>query len=106
MRIFSNCLLFAFLLLYTQSSFAQEKFTISGYVKDKNTGETLIAANVFVKSEQDIGAFTNTYGFYSLSLEEGNYTLIFTYLGFSTKEVKIQLDRDIQLTWNSSKELP
>ena len=45
---------------------AQDKVTLSGYIKDSNSGETLIGANVFVV-EIGNGATTNEYGFYSVS---------------------------------------
>ena len=79
---------------------AQTKFTLSGYIQDGNTGETLIGANVFIKSDQNIGAFSNNYGFYSLSLSPGTYDLVFTYLGYNNKEVQIKLDASQKLNIN------
>ena len=67
----------------------QEK-TISGYVKDETNGEVLIGANIYIKGEQ-IGTSTNAYGFYSLTLDPGDYTLVYTYLGYSTKEIAVSL---------------
>ena len=58
--------LFIFLLCLPALFFAQEKFTINGYVKDANAGETLIGATVFVK-ELGTGTTTNEYGFYSIT---------------------------------------
>lgn len=52
--------------------FAQE-YTISGRVKDAANGETLLGATILVTSGG--GAITNEYGFYSLSLEKGTYTI-------------------------------
>jgi hypothetical protein len=46
----------------------KENFTISGYVKDKDSGETLIGANIFLENDQSTGTITNTYGFYSITL--------------------------------------
>ncbi|HSH66438.1 MAG TPA: carboxypeptidase-like regulatory domain-containing protein, partial [Bacteroidia bacterium] len=62
---------------------AQEKrnFTISGYVKDASNGEFSIGASVFIK-ELMKGGSTNQYGFYSITVEEGNYTLVSTYVGY------------------------
>jgi outer membrane receptor for ferrienterochelin and colicin len=78
-------------LLFTVLIFAQENFTISGYVKDGATGETLIAANIINKSNPSQGVATNLYGFYSLTLPTGEYTLIFSYLGYSNKEITVNL---------------
>ena len=67
-----------------------KKYTISGYVKDKTNGELLIGANVYVKGTQ-VGTITNLYGYYSLTLEEGNYDIIYNFIGYQLTEVKIEL---------------
>jgi hypothetical protein len=80
-----------FLLISTSGLFAQnEKLTVSGYVKDSKNGEGLIGASVFVK-ELLTGTTTNTYGFYSLTLPKGNYTLVISSVNYrkSIKEVKL-----------------
>ncbi|MDP4687896.1 MAG: TonB-dependent receptor, partial [Salibacteraceae bacterium] len=79
--------------LIATSSFAQ-KFTISGYVKDGETGEGMIAATVLVK-ELKSGTTTNEYGFYSLSLEKGTYTIEWSFIGFETASEVITLDKNI-----------
>jgi TonB dependent receptor/CarboxypepD_reg-like domain/TonB-dependent Receptor Plug Domain len=67
-----------------------EKLTVSGYVKDNKNGEGLIGASVFVK-ELLTGTTTNTYGFYSLTLPKGNYTLVISSVGYrkSIRDVKL-----------------
>ncbi len=85
--------LISFCCLHTH---AQQKFTISGYVKDSLSGETLIQATVFVE-ELGRGAATNEYGFYSLTLPEGSYHLQFNYLGYKTKNEYIKLGSDLRL---------
>ncbi len=70
---------------------AQQKVSIIGYVRDASNGETLIQATVAVK-ELATGAYTNEYGFYSLTLPPGTYTLEYRYLGYKTIEKKIELD--------------
>ncbi len=75
----------------SQLAFAQEKYTINGYVKDAKDGETLIGATIFAK-EANTGATTNVYGFYSLSLPEGEYTLLYRYVGYKEVEKKITLN--------------
>ncbi|MFN8308653.1 MAG: TonB-dependent receptor [Chitinophagales bacterium] len=89
------------LLIVLVSSFClqaigQQKFSVSGYVKDSANGETLIQAIVYV-NELGKGATTNEYGFYSLNLPEGNYTLKVTYVGFQTKFIPIKLKADSRL---------
>ena len=79
------------LLLASSVAMAQEKRTISGYVRDAANGESLIGVSVYVR-EIGSGAVTNDYGFYSLSLNKGTYTLVFNYLGYEKTEKKITLD--------------
>lgn len=75
---------------------SSQKFTVSGSVTDATNGEDLIGATILVK-DGNAGAVTNEYGFYSLTLEKGNYTLIFQYSGFDEQTREISLDKDIQL---------
>ena len=72
---------------------AQQKFTISGTVTDASTGESILAANVAIK-ELGKGVATNLYGFYSISLPTGNYTLLYTFIGYETVERYIELNTD------------
>ena len=58
------------------SFFAQTKHTLSGYVKDQKTGEQLIGAALVVKEIPATGATTNAYGFYSITIPEGKYTVV------------------------------
>ena len=74
---------------------AQEKFTISGTLKDGKSTETLFGANVYI-SELKIGTNTNEYGFYSLTIPKGEYTLKISYLGFGTLEEKISVTQNIK----------
>ncbi len=76
---------------------AQEKFTISGYIKDLNTGETLVEANVYNQANLSEGTTSNIYGFYSLSLPEGEYNIAFSYLGYADKKINITLDKNMEL---------
>ncbi|HMK38184.1 MAG TPA: TonB-dependent receptor [Bacteroidota bacterium] len=73
---------------------AQEKFSISGTVKNAENGEALIGANVVVRELKNTGASTNAYGFYSLTIPGGRYTLIVQYLGFKVLADSIDLRHD------------
>lgn len=75
---------------------AQQKFTISGTVGDKKNGETIIGASVYVKESAGAGVITNSYGFYSITLPAGDYTIIITYMGFNNVEERISLTQDIR----------
>ena len=88
---------YLFILLFSipaLSSFAQKKFTISGTIKDAATGETLIGATVRIKELPASGTATNSYGFYSLTAPAGNYTLLFSYVGYQTIEKLVSLHAD------------
>ena len=69
---------------------AQEKFTISGYLKDAKNGEALIGVTVYKKNSQ-LATSTNAYGFYSLTLPKGADTVVFSYVGYKTLLVPINL---------------
>ena len=72
------------------SVFANPKHTVSGTITDASTGESLIGAGVTIKELPGIGASTNGYGYFSLTLTHGNYTLIVSYIGY--KQYKQALD--------------
>ena len=66
------------------SSYAQKKYTISGYITDKNNGESIVGANVYCTA-LNLGVTSNTYGFYSLTLPEGVYDISFTFIGYQNQ---------------------
>ncbi len=84
------------LLFISSSLLAQDKFTVSGYVKDVENGETLIGVSIFENAVQ-AGTTTNAYGFYSLTLPAGEVELIYSYIGFSDNVQKLTLDKDITM---------
>ena len=94
-----------FLLLncFIVSAFGQEKYTISGYVKEAETGEYLIGATIYLQETMQ-GTSTNQYGFYSLTVNEGNYTIDFSFLGLESQEQKINLtsNKRINVSLNST----
>ena len=69
------------------------KFTISGYVTDGTSSETLIGTNI-IESHQHQGTATNPYGFYSITLPEGEAELRFSYLGYATETRQFYLTKD------------
>ena len=92
--------LFSFIIFiaFTFHTNAQEKqkYTISGYVKDASNGEYSIGANVYIK-ELLKGGNTNQYGFFSITVEKGTYTLISSYVGYGDFVKQIELDQDIRI---------
>ncbi len=73
--------------------------TLHGYIRDKATGEVLIGANVFIRST-GTGATTNGYGFYSLTVPPGDYSLIISYIGYQTQEILVSLEDNYRLSFD------
>ena len=87
------------LLIFSISftSWAQnKKYTISGYVKEKGSLESLPGVTVYIPSI-DKGIVTNGYGFYSITIDSGTYEIIYRYVGFDGIKKTISLHEDIQL---------
>jgi hypothetical protein len=80
---------------------AQEKFTLSGYVRDSLSGETLIGATVTI-SGLGKGIASNQYGFYSITLPRGTYTVIASFTGYQPQPIDITLDKNIQHNFSLS----
>ena len=88
--------IFLLLILNLNLIFTQKSFTISGYVQDNDSNELIIGASVVVQ-ELKIGTITNSYGFFSLTLNEGNYNLNFQNLGYENESLNLILDKNISL---------
>lgn len=77
---------------------AQQRFTISGTVRDSSTGETLIGATVKLQAAaQSSGIATNAYGFYSITGAEGAYDLVVSYSGYRNFTQKIILNKALKV---------
>ena len=85
-----------FFLSCAFTTYSQDRFTISGYLKDVTSGESLIGAAIYVK-EIESGTISNVYGFYSVTLGRGIYTFDFRYLGYASQSRTIELDGNIRL---------
>lgn len=96
-------ILFLLFLLWVSSSFSQQKYTISGSISDKSNGEKLLGVNYIVHN-LTTGTTTNEYGFYSLTLPSGIYSISIEYLGFQTITETIELTRNIQKNYQLSPE--
>ena len=75
--------------------YAEDKFTMSGFVSDQNNGENIIGVNIFCKDLKQ-GVVSNTYGFYSLTLPKGNYEISFSYIGYETQIYNISLNKNLE----------
>ncbi len=88
----NTCTFFIFILtIFT--SFAQDKFTLSGTISDSKNNETLIGVAIYIPSLK-IGTTTNEYGFYSLSAPKGEYEVEISYVGYQTIQKNIVLNQN------------
>ncbi len=83
-------------VLCSHYSFAQN-FTVSGTVKDASNGEDLIGALVGIAEMPGKGTATNSYGFYSITLPAGVYTLQFQSLGYTMRAERVNLTGNLSL---------
>lgn len=91
-----NIILFL-ILLCSDSIFAQKQNnTISGTVKDAKNGESLIGAVITIKELKGIGTYSNEYGFYSLTIKQGKYDFIVSYIGYLNDTISVNLFADKQ----------
>jgi hypothetical protein len=84
------------LLLGIYSKTFTQNFTIGGTITDASNGETAVGTTVLIK-ELNKATSTNQYGFYSISVPKGEYTIVFSYLGYESISKAITLDKNISL---------
>jgi len=88
------------MLIIVSIGSAQQNFTISGHIRCVETGEGLLGSSIYVEELQS-GTITNLYGFYSITLPKGNYSLRYSYIGYVNSTVQIELieniNKDIEL---------
>lgn len=83
---------FILLFLLAHTAFSQT-FTIRGFVSDRSNGERLLNANIYEEKVMK-GTITNNFGFYSLSLPKGNYSIICSFVGYQSKKLEVNLKKD------------
>ena len=100
-----------FLTLLLVSSFkadpamdAPKSATISGFVRDAKTGETLTGAIIYPRENPSAGITSNSYGYFSLTLPLGKYTLIVQFMGYSTKSVTLDLKENVKMNFDMDEE--
>jgi len=87
------------LLFFVQSTFAQENYTLSGIVSETSSKETLIGVNIiFPKLVK--GTVTNGYGFYSITLPKGTYTVEISSIGYKTIQKEIELTKNLKVNFS------
>ena len=96
--MFKNLYLSVLLTFIISSSvIAQNKFTLSGTVRDANSGETLIGATVKITGAVTAGTLTNAYGYFALTQAAGTYNVTISYTGYLSISRVINLNQDIKL---------
>jgi hypothetical protein len=92
-----------FLSFFAFKIYSQDKFTISGYIKDEKNGESLIGATVF-KQGSNLGAAANEYGFFSLTLPKGEHVIGVSLIGYKTYTFSINLEKNITKNYELTEE--
>ena len=77
--------------LHAQNPVSSNRFTLNGYVRDSLSGESIIGASISVNGESK-GVASNQYGFYSITLDKGNYSINFSHVSYLGKTISIDLD--------------
>ncbi len=97
---------FTVIFVFLTVALSAQKYAIFGHIKDKANGESLVGATISV-GDQNIGATSNNFGFYSLSVTKGEQSLKCSYIGYrpTTKSIVIQHDTliNVELEVQSSK---
>ena len=88
---FITCTFFS---IICSSALLAQNYTVSGYVRDANSSEALIGANVYDSATYQ-GTITNNYGFYSISLPPGRHTITYSFVGYAPirKQIDLQGNR-------------
>lgn len=96
----NNVVLILF-IIFTQFSFvaAQNKRTLNGNVTDAKTGETLIGASIKLVGSITAGAVTNSYGFYSINTEQGQYEISVSFIGYKAIKQQVNINKDTRLNF-------
>ncbi len=97
-KLFILFILFVFIFKLS----AQNKITISGYIKDSTNGEALSSCNISI-DDLKTGTQSNAYGFYSISLEPGTYTISYSFVGYTTKSITIEANKNITINQELNK---
>jgi len=96
----NKAILFLVAIIFVTSVLNAQTSTLSGYITDAETGEGLISANVYIQ-ELETGTASNQYGFYSITVPKGKYTIRYSYTGYKNEVLTI----DLKYSVNSNVEL-
>src|SRR4029079_11684626 len=91
MRVFISVLF----ILTGLEAISQSKFTLNGYVKDTTSGELVIGATIAINGKS---VSSNQHGFYSVTMEPGEYDVLVSHVSFLTQSFHIILQKNIEHT--------
>jgi len=77
----------------------KNRHTINGYIRDQATGETLIGATFTIKGKTK-GITSNQYGFYSITLNEGQYEFVASFIGYKAQIIDVNVIADTSININ------
>ena len=92
-------ILFFYLIFHSFLGYSQDKVTLSGTVIDSNNNESLIGVVIEIPVLK-ISTITNEYGFYSLTIPKGTYSVVINTIGYETKIVEISIQENSKLTFD------
>lgn len=101
MKLLSSAFILSLLSLVQVFS---QKVSVSGYIKEASSGEALIGATIVDAANPSVGQVSNVYGYYSLQLEPGTYTLRVSFVGYKPKEVSVELKNDATINFELEEE--
>jgi outer membrane receptor for ferrienterochelin and colicin len=81
-------------MFFFLNSYSQKSYTISGFIKDKDSGELLTGANIYDQDNLANSIFSNAYGFYSLTLKKAEYKIGYSFIGYEKQILDIKLHKD------------
>ncbi|HEX3934907.1 MAG TPA: TonB-dependent receptor [Puia sp.] len=84
--------------LLSVMAMGQSRYTISGTIRDKKTGEALIGATVSLVETPERGILSNSYGFYSITAPAGHYTLLVTFSGYQPDSLAVDLVHNLTIS--------
>lgn len=84
----------------TVNAQTQARHSVSGTVKDATTGEILIGANIILYTPKPGGTLTNSYGFFSINAEEGQYQMVVSFSGYQPDTSTVLIDKNISISVN------
>ena len=82
----------------------QKDVTVSGFIRDSKTGESLTGAVIYPREIPSVGITSNSYGYFSLTLPAGQYSLVVQFMGYKTTTVPLDLKENVKMNLDMDEE--